>query len=119
MHEIIVELAKSMASPSEAEETLLDKLCAAAEAELAGRLRQGVRAEDCADAFCCAAALLAVSAIVACRDAGGAEQFSVGEVSIRTGAGTSARADTLRRQASALLLPFQDDDDFAFWGVPG
>ena len=37
---------------------LLEALCAAAEAELAGGLREGLAPEDCSDAFRCAAALV-------------------------------------------------------------
>jgi hypothetical protein len=116
---MIVELAKSVASPSESEEALLETLCTAAEGELLTYLRPGVTAEDCQEAFCCAAALLAVSTLVACRESGGVEQFTVGEVSVRSGGGSSARADALRQQALYMLLPYCADDGFAFLGVPG
>ena len=53
MHEKILTLAKAIVRPAEEEEALLDALCTAAEAELAGRLREDVSPEDCG-AFPCA-----------------------------------------------------------------
>ena len=41
-HEKILTLAKAIVRPAEEEEALLDALCTAAEAELAGRLREDV-----------------------------------------------------------------------------
>lgn len=120
MHETILRLAAAIASPGEAELPLLNALCTAAEAELSSRLREGVGQGDCADAFSCAAALLAVAGLLPCREAGGVEQFTVGEVSIRTGDGDRCEAGpALRRQALALMAPYCGDDSFAFLGVRG
>lgn len=118
MHEAIFELAKALTQPAQAELPLLEALCAAAGAELAGRLREGLTPEDCGDAFRCAAALLAAAGLLPGREAGEAEQFSAGEVSLRTGDGGQA-ASALRRQAEALMAPYWQDDGFAFLGVRG
>ena len=76
MHEEILALAKALSQPAEAELPLLEALCAAAEAELAGGLREGLAPEDCSDAFRCAAALLATAALLPGREAGEAVQFT-------------------------------------------
>lgn len=120
MHEKIYSLARSIASPGETEEALLEALCTAAEAELTGRLREGLTAEDCGEAFPCAAALMAVSALLPCRESGGVEQFTVGDVSIRAGGGTlDGAASALRSQAQRLMAAYCGDDGFAFLGVRG
>ena len=120
MYEKIYALACAVAAPTEAEKPLLEALCSAAQADLAGRLRQDVAPEDCSDAFLCAAALLAVSGLLPCREAGGVEQFTVGEVSVRTGSSGGCTASAaLRSQAAALLAPYCGDGSFAFLGVKG
>ena len=120
MHEKILALATAIASPRQAEEPVLEALCAAAEADLAKRLRPGVSAEDCPDAFSCAAALLAAAGLLPCREANGVNAFTVGEVSIQSGGTEQGEAsEALRRQAAALIAPFLSDDSFAFVGVRG
>lgn len=64
MLEHIMSLASAIVQPSEAEKPLLAALCTAAQARLAGRLRAGLSPEDCADAFPCAAALLAAAGLL-------------------------------------------------------
>ena len=118
MHEEILALAKALSQPAEAELPLLEALCAAAEAELAGGLREGLAPEDCSDAFRCAAALLATAALLPGREAGEALQFTAGEVSLRAGGGCETAA-ALRRQAEALMAPYRPDGGFAFLGVRG
>lgn len=119
MHERIVELARAAASPSEAEDALLEALCTAAEAQLTARLRKGVTAADCGDAFPCAAALLAAAGLLPCRGADGVEQFTAGDVSIRTGGSGCEAGAALRAQAAALMAPYWEDGGFAFMGVRG
>ena len=118
MHEEILALAKALSQPAEAELPLLEALCAAAEAELAGGLREGLAPEDCSDAFRCAAALLATAALLPGREAGEAVQFTAGEVSLRAGGGCETAA-ALRRQAEALMAPYRPDGGYAFLWVRG
>lgn len=120
MHEKIYTLAAAIAGPTEEERPLLEALCTAAQADLASRLREGTAPEECGEAFFCAAALMATAGLLPGREAGGVEQFTVGEVSVRTGGrdGCTAAA-ALRRQAAALIAPYCEDDSFAFWGVRG
>lgn len=120
MFEQIVYLASAIVRPAEEERPLLTSMCAAAMAELAGRLRKGLTPEDCGDAFPCAAALLAASRVLPCRGGGDVEQFSVGDVSVRTGgSGINETAAALRRQAESMLTAYCGDGEFAFLGVKG
>lgn len=114
-------LAGAIVQPSEEEKPLLTALCAAAEAELARRLREGLSPEDCGDAFPCAAALLAAAGLLPCRSGGDVEQFSVGDVSLRTGGGSHVceAAAAMRRQAASMMAGYWGDDAFAFLGVQG
>lgn len=121
MHETVMKLARAITRPSEAEAPMLEALCAAAEAEVAGRLREGWTPEACMEPYCCAAALLAAAGLLPCREDGDVEQFTAGEVSLRTagGSGVCGLAATLRRQAAGIMAPYWDDDSFAFMGVRG
>ena len=121
MLEQIVHLAEAIVQPSETERPLLTALCAAAGAEIEGRLRDGISPEDCGDAFPCAAALLAAAGILSCRSGGDVEQFSVGDVSLRTGGGGQVceAAAAMRRQAASMMAGYWGDDAFAFLGVRG
>lgn len=117
-HERILQIASSIAQAGEEEYPLLEALCTAAEERLTGRLRTGLRPEQCADVFCCAAAMLAAADMLVCRGGGDVEQFRAGDVSVRVG-GAGEAAAALRRQAACLMAPYWDDDSFAFLGVRG
>lgn len=118
MYETIFKLASAIAQPAEGETQLLEALCTAAAAETARRLRPELTPEDCGGAFPCAAALLAAAGLLPCREDGGLEQLTAGEVTLRLGGGCEAGA-ALRRQAAAMMEPYWLDDDFAFMGVKG
>lgn len=120
MVEQILGLAALIARPAEEEKPLLEAMCTAAAADLTRRLRDGVKPEDCRDSFPCAAALLAAGGLLACRSGGDVEQFSVGDVSVRTGGSQGCEtAAAMRRQAAAMMAGFCGDDEFAFLGVRG
>ena len=57
--EAILTLAKTLSGAGEDEEPLLEALCQAAEQWWKGRLLPGVTAEDCGEAYPCAAAFTA------------------------------------------------------------
>ena len=120
IHEKVFRLASVIAQAGEEEIPLLEALCTAAEAQTAQRLREGCTAGDCGDAFCCAAAMLAAAGLLPCRENGGVEQFTAGDVTIRTG-GSDGCGDgaSLRRQAALLMADYWKDDGFAFVGVKG
>lgn len=119
MREKILALARIICVPTEAEGPLLEALASAAEADLEGRLGPGRTAEDCGDAFPCAAALLAAAGLLACRGGGEAERFTVGEVSVATAGGSGGAAEILRRQAERMMAPYWRDDGFAFMEARG
>ena len=119
MHETILSLAEAIVSPSDQERPLLERLCACAEVHIAGRLAQGVTAEACADAFTCAATLLAAAWLFSCRGAGAVERFTAGEVSLTLGTAASGAAEALQRQAQAMMAPYWQDEAFAFREVRG
>lgn len=121
MFEHILSLASAIVQPSEEEKPLLAALCAAAETELAGRLRPSLTPGDCGDAFPCAAALTAAAAMLPCRNGGDVEQFSAGDVSVRAGGldGLCAAVMAMKKQAEEIIAPYAADERFAFRGVRG
>lgn len=122
MHEEILKLAAAIVKPTEAEMPLLEALCTAAEAEVSGRLREDRTAESCGGAFLCAAALLAAAGVLPGRSGADVEQFTAGDVTLRTGNSSGNLCETaaaLRRQAAEIMAPYWTDGGFAFLGVRG
>ncbi len=121
MLEQIFQLAAAIVQPSETEKPLLEALCTAAETEITRRMPEGTTMDDCGDAFFCAAALLAAAGLLPCRSGGNVEQFTVGDVSMRTGGGSQVceAAAAMRRQAASIMAPYWGDSEFAFQGVRG
>ena len=101
-----MELALAASGGGEADRTLLEPLCAAAQSAWLSRLREGVTAEDCGEALPCAAAFTAAADLAAGE--GGAASFSAGDVSVRLedAGGRAARAKELRQAAERLMDPF-------------
>lgn len=120
MHETILKYAKSMGTVGEDQEPLLEALCQAAEAELAGKLRYGLEPEDCNGVFPIAAAWLALSGLCAGQGAAGEpSSWSAGAVRVSGAAPAGERADCLRAQAFRLMAPYLKDETFFFRGVRG
>ena len=119
--ETILTLAKVLSGAGEDEEPLLEALCQAAERQWERRLRPGVTAEDCGEAFPCAAAFTAAADLAAARGGDGVSGFTAGSVSvrIRSAAESCALAESLRRTAERLMAPFAAPEDFCFRGVRG
>lgn len=115
MEDEILTLAKRLGGAG-CDETALAALCNAAQAELAGRLREGVSPADCGRAFPLAAAWLALAKLY--TGEAGVEQFSAGNLTIRQRDG-AARGAALRLQAEQVLKEWLRDDGFVFWGVKG
>ena len=67
MHEKTLKLAAAISQASAGEMPLLEALCAAAEADLSGRLREEWTPERCGDAFSCAAAMVTAAGMLTCR----------------------------------------------------
>ena len=75
MHEKTLKLAAAISQASAGEMPLLEALCAAAEADLSGRLREEWTPERCGDAFSCAAAMVTAAGMLTCRANGGGAAY--------------------------------------------
>lgn len=114
MSETIMELARSLCGTEEGD-ALLTALCGAAETAWRARLRDGVTAEACGEAFLCAAAMTAAADYWAGQC--GVESFTAGELSVKCGGGEGAAA--LRQAAERLMEPYTVERGIAFRGVRG
>jgi len=116
MQEEILTLAKTLSGAGEDDAEALALLCAASEKAWTQRLRDGMTAEKCREAFLCAAALNAAAGLIAGR--GGAVRFTAGDVSVAEAEG-GRTARTLRDEAERLMAPYVTAADFCFRGVRG
>ena len=107
-------LAKVLGDVEEADWPRLELLCEAALAGLRRRLRPGVTEADCGEALPLAGAFLALAGLEEERDV---EQFSAGDLTIRTGGGGKSAA--FRQQAERVMAPWLTDGGFVFRGVRG
>ena len=116
--ESILALGKEICRAAEGEEALLGLLCTAAEGAWTGRLRPGVRPEDCEETLRCACAFTAAAGILRSRGSG-TPGFTAGSVSVRSGGAGEAEsaAIALEVQAVRLMAPWCEGEDFAFLGV--
>lgn len=112
----IMELAHTLGQVNPDEQELLITLCAAAQRELTGRLREGVVPEDCPGAFVLAGAWLALSGLEVSRSAGQPQSFTAGDVTVHSG-GTGDKAKLLREQAERIMSGWTKDNHFLFYGV--
>lgn len=119
MKERILTLAMAAAGAGEAEQALLEPLCAAAEDYWRGRLREDTAPEDCGEAFLCASALTAAAGLAA--GGGGIASFSAGDISVRLqdGGGRAELAEGLLRAAERLMEPYVQTADLWVQGVEG
>lgn len=96
------------------QEELLLPLAQAVEKQLAGRLKEGVKPEDCGTAFPLAAAMVVMDRLAGMTGGGEIASFTAGDLTVRRETGKS-----LSRQAEELLAPWLKDDGFIFRGVEG
>ena len=94
------------------QEVLLKVLCQAVNSSLTSRLRQGISPEDCRADFVAAASLYALAALHEAKDADRVEEFSAGDVKLKTGNGDAA-SNCLRYQAGLIITPYLKDS-FSF-----
>ena len=104
------------AAGEDADSALLEKLCAAASADIVARLRQGVEPEDIRQQFVTAAGVLALSMYTALAGDTHPRYFRAGQLSVNFG-GSSPSADSLRAEAERILARYIRDSGFAFMGV--
>lgn len=116
----IIEMARKLGKVADEDLEILTALCQAAEAEMAGRLRDGVTAEDCGQAYVLGCAWLALAAMAVNGTGTAPLKFTAGEVSIQEEIGDGVqRARALRLQAETVLGPYLQDCGFVFRGVEG
>ncbi len=94
------------------DEALLTQFCEIAITELTGKLKAGLRPEDCEPAFTLAAAWIGLEGME--EGAGDVTSFSVGDFSL-SGGGKGTR----RQRALGLMKPYMNLSDFAFCAVEG
>ena len=116
MEEQVVKLAVSLCPEGEGDK-VLSALCREACRRLDSRLRGGVTAADCADAYVVAAAWLALAGWKAGEQTDGVRRFAAGDLSVEKDEGQGAQR--LERQAWELMRPYVRETDFVFRGVRG
>lgn len=116
MTQRVLELVQALSGAGQDEE-LARTLCAAACQELDRRLRDGVAAEDCGEAYPLAAAWLAMGWLRTAQGLEGVTALSAGDISVRREGGGDG--GELSRRALALMAPWLRDEGFVFRGVRG
>ncbi len=104
LEEIILQ-AKLMSNGLQEEEyPLLEAACRAAEINLSSNLREYFTPENIRKDFVSGAALMALATLSDFAAFRGVEQFTAGDVTIRTG--SKAAVNCLRLQAQVLMAPY-------------
>lgn len=101
---------------NEEQTAVLEVLCTASTASLTARLKEGLNPEDCKADFVAAASLFALASLNAVKDAGGLEQISAGDLTLRKAGTSDAASNVLRNQAELMIAPYLKDC-FSFRGV--
>ena len=99
------------------DETVLRTLCQNACNMLDRRLRDGLTAEDCGEAYPLAAAWIALDWLRCGQGLDGVTYLSAGDLTVRRDGGGAD--ESLSQRAQALMGPFLRDDGFVFRGVKG
>lgn len=116
MTEQVLELVQALCGPGQ-DETVLGTLCANACGALNRRLKDGLTAEDCGEAYPLAAAWLAMDWLRGAQGLDGITALSAGDLSVRREG--NCDGGKLSRRAMELMAPFLRDDGFCFQGVAG
>ena len=99
------------------DETVLRTLCQNACNMLDRRLRDGLTAEDCGEAYPLAAAWIALDWLRSGQGLDEVTYLSAGDMTVRRDGGGDGK--TLSQRAMELMKPFLRDDGFVFRGVKG
>ena len=99
------------------DEAVLRTLCQNACDLLDRRLRDGLTAEDCGEAYPLAAAWIALEWLRGGQGMDGVTYLSAGDLTVRREGGGDD--GSLSRRAMELMSPFLRDDGFVFRGVKG
>ena len=116
MTEQVLELLQKLGGAGQ-DETVLRTLCQNACDMLDRRLKDGLAAEDCGEAYPLAAAWTALDWLRGGQGMDGVTYLSAGDLTVRReGGGDSG---DLSRRAMEIMSPFLRDDGFVFRGVKG
>ena len=113
----ILDFAKRLAGDN-ADETVLEAMCAAAADEMEARLKEGISASELGKKFITASGVLALSMYCALGNSGGLKSFKAGNLAVEYGDG-DMNAEKLRAIAEKMLSEALADRGFAFLGVAG
>ena len=116
MTEQVMELLQKLGGTGQ-DEAVLRTLCQNACNMLDRRLKDGLTAEDCGDAYPLAAAWIALDWLRGGQGMDGVTYLSAGDLTVRREGGGDDGA--LARRARELMGPFLRDDGFVFRGVKG
>lgn len=113
----LLAFARALAG-DDADALVLNAMCAAAAAELEGRLRDGISAGALGETFVRAAGVLALSMYCAVKDGEKLKSFRAGNLSAEYADG-EASPEGLRKIAEQMLSAHLADRGFGFLGVRG
>ena len=116
MTEQVLELLLALGGTGQ-DEAVLRTLCQNACEVLDRRLKDGLTAEDCAEAYPLAAAWIALDWLRGSPGVDNVTYLSAGDLTVRREGGGDD--GSLSRRARELMSPFLRDDGFVFRGVKG
>ena len=116
MTEQVLELLQKLGGTGQ-DEDVLRTLCQNACEALNRRLRDGLTAEDCGNAYPLAAAWIALDWLRGGQGMDGVTYLSAGDLTVRREGGGDD--GSLSRRAMELMNPFLRDDGFVFRGGTG
>ena len=116
MTEQVLELLLALGGTGQ-EENVLRTLCRNACDMLDRRLKDGVTAEDCGEAYPLAAAWIALEWMRGSQGMDGVTYLSAGDLTVRREGGGDD--GSLSQRAMEIMGPFLRDDGFVFRGVKG
>ena len=114
MREEILNFLSALGVPG-VDSGVLDTLCSTACSQLNFMLADGVKPEDCAEAYVPAAALLVMEWLQTAKGLDGVTSLSAGDMTVRRVSG----GKTGLQRAIELMGPWLKDRSFAFMGVDG
>ena len=112
----MLELLRALGGAGQ-DEAVLRTLCQNACDALDRRLKDGLTAEDCAEAYPLAAAWTALDWLRGSQGMDGVTWLSAGDLTVRREGGGDGK--TLSRKAMEIMRPYLRDDGFVFRGVKG
>lgn len=116
MTEQVLELLRALGGAGQ-DEAVLRTLCGSACRMLDCRLKDGLTAEDCGDAYPLAAAWQALEWLRGSQGMDGVTYLSAGDLTVRRDG--NGEDKSLSRRAREIMSPFLRDDGFVFQGVKG